>query len=129
MYKELRELAEKKVQAKMTFYITAIVFAFVSVILLMIGSYLPVVAFWLKLPIPVFIMVLAILYIQAFGFPNSDALSEDWQEEEIEKEMIRLYQERKSLLPPAEDLSEEQTLELKELYRLEEKHDLYEDYS
>ena len=128
LYKEIRKQAKQKVQAKIAFYICAIVFGFVSVILLMIGSYIPSVAFWLKLPLPVFIMVLGILYIQAFGLPMNEALSDDWQEEEIEKEMIRLYKKKKSLMPTEEDLSEDEILELKELERLEEKHDWREDY-
>lgn len=128
MYKNLRKKAEKRVQAKVAFYICAIVFAFISIILLMMASYLPTVAFWLKLPIPVFIMVLCILYINAFGLPMSDTLSGDWQEEEIEREMVKLYHERKSLLPPDEELTEEEKLDLIELERLEEKHTWRNDY-
>ena len=128
MYKDLRKKAKKKVEAKMAFYICAIIFAFITVLLLMISSYLPSVSFWLRLPIPVFIMVLGILYISAFGLPNNGALSKDWQEEEIEREMIKLYEQKKSELPPLEELSETEILELKELERLKKKWDLREDF-
>ena len=94
----------------------------------MLSFYLPAVSFWLRLPIPIFIMVLGILYLTAFGLPSTGAFSEDWQEEEIEKEMIKLYQQKKSQLPPLEELSETEILELKELERLKKKWDLDEDY-
>lgn len=128
MQEELRREAKKKVEAKMAFYTTAIVFAFTTVVLLMISFYLPGVAFWLRLPIPLFVMVLCILYLSAFGMPNSGAMSQDWQEEEIEREMARLYRQRKAEQPPLEDLSENDILELKELERLKKKWDWNEDY-
>ena len=128
MYKELRKKAKKKVEAKMGFYICAIVFSFVTVVLLMLSFYLPSVGFWLRLPIPIFIMVLAILYLSAFGLPTNGTLSQDWQEEEIEKEMIKLYRQKKAQLPPKEELSETEVLELKELERLQKKWEWGEDF-
>jgi hypothetical protein len=127
MYKEIQNKAKKKVQAKMAFYICAIVFSFTTVLLLMLSFYLPSIGFWLRLPIPVFIMVLSILYLTAFGLPATGALSKNWQEEEIEKEMVELYRQKKVQLPPLEELSERETLELKELERLEKKWDWGED--
>jgi hypothetical protein len=128
MYKDLRKKAEKTVQAKVAFYICTIVFSFVTVLLLMLSMYLPSISFWLMLPIPVFIMVLVILYLFGFGFPFSGTLSDDWQEEEIEKEMIKLYRRKKALLPPNEELSETEILELKELERLHQKREWDEDF-
>ena len=128
MNEELREKAKKKVDAKMAFYICAIIFTFVSVLLLMLSFYLPGAGFWLRFPIPILIMVLGILYLSAFGLPTTGALSEDWQEDEIEKEMIKLYRQRKAQLPPVEELSETEVLELKELERLKKKWDWGEDY-
>jgi len=128
MHEELHKKAKKKVEAKMSFYICCIVFFFVTIVLLMLGSYLPQIGFWLKLPIPIFIMVLIILYLYAFGLPNSGALSEEWQEQEIEKEMIRLYRRQKAQLPPLEELSETDRLDLKELERLREKEGWDEDF-
>ena len=128
MYKELRNEAKKKVQIKMAFFICVIVFSFASVLLLMLSFYLPSVGFWLRLPIPVFIMVLGILYLFAFGLPYSGVLSGNWQEEEIEREMLKLYRKKKAELPPVEQLSETEVLELKELERLEKKWDTDEDF-
>lgn len=129
MYKELREKAEKKVEAKKAFYICTIVFAFVSIVLLMLAYYIPAISFWVSLPIPIFVMILSILYLSAFGLPGKNGqFSDDWEEEEIEKEMLKLYRRRKSELPPLEDLSETEVLELKELERLKKKWDWREDY-
>ena len=128
MYKEIQKKAQKKVEAKMAFYICTIVFSFVTLVLLMLSFYLPSVSFWLRLPIPIFLMVLCILYLTAFGWPTSGALSEDWQAEEIEREMVKLYQQKKAELPPIEDLSEKEVLEVKELERLQKKWDWDEGY-
>lgn len=128
MYGELRKKAKKKVETKMAFYTCAIVFSFTTIVLLMLSFYLPGIGFWLRLPIPIFIMVLGILYLSAFGLPTTGALSEDWQEDEIEKEMIKLYRQKKAQLPPLEELSETEILELKELEHLLRKRDRDEDY-
>ena len=128
MYKELRKKAEKKVQAKLDFYICVVVFSVITIILLMLGVYIPSISFWLKLPIPVFIMVLGVLYLTAFGLPSGKGLSDNWREEEIEKEMLRLYRQRKSEFPPLEELSETEKLELKELERIRNQKDAGEEY-
>lgn len=128
MYKELREKAKKKVQAKIAFYICAIVFAFTTVLLLMLSFYLPSVAFWLRLPIPIFFMVLGILYLSIFGLPFTGLDSEDWQEEEIEKEIIKLYRKKKDELPPLEELSDSEVLELRKLEHLTRKRGWDDDY-
>lgn len=128
MYEELQEKAKKKVETKMAFYICAIIFPVVSLVLLLLSFYLPGAGFWLRLPIPILFMVLGLLYLFAFGLPFNGALSEEWQEEEIEKEMIRLYRQKKAQMPPPEDLSESDKLELKELERLKQKWEMGEDY-
>ncbi|PHN02409.1 2TM domain-containing protein [Flavilitoribacter nigricans] len=128
MDQDLRKKAKKKVEAKMAFFICAIVFSFTTIILLMLSFYLPSVGFWLRLPIPAFVMVLAILYLSAFGLPNSGALSKEWQREEVEKEMIRLYRQKRADLPPLEEMSESEILELKEMEALHKKWDWSEDY-
>ncbi len=62
----------------------------------MLSFYLPGVGFWLRLPIPVFIMVPGILYLTAFGLPATGALSGDWQAQEIEREMRKHYRQKNS---------------------------------
>ena len=128
MYENLRKKAEKKVEAKKAFYACAIIFPTVALVLLMLSFYLPGAAFWLRLPIPILMMVLGVVYLSAFGWSANGTLSEDWEEEEIEKEMIKLYRQRKMELPPLDDLTETEILELKELERLKKKWDWNEDY-
>jgi hypothetical protein len=123
MYEKLRERAKKKVEAKVAFYICCIVFTFVTIVLLMLTYFLPGIGKWLMLPIPIFIMVLCILYISAFGLPITGEGSEDWKEEEIERELLRLYRRKKAQLPPLEELSEEERLELKEIREIQKKWD------
>ncbi|NNE26592.1 MAG: 2TM domain-containing protein [Saprospiraceae bacterium] len=123
MYNEIRRRAEEKVEAKKGFYITAIVFSFISIILIMIGMYIPSIAFWLRLPIPIFMMVLVIMYFAIFGLPSSGEFSDDWTEDEVIREMIRIYKKERSELPPPDDaLWLDEDLELKEMEK--EKRDL-----
>lgn len=128
MDNNLRKKATKKVDTRMAFYICAIVFAFLSLILLMLSFYLGAISFWLRLPIPVFGMVLAILYLFAFGFPTSGPLSKEWRQAEIEKEMRILYRRESSLESQSKERSEKDKLELKELERLKNKWDADEDF-
>lgn len=128
MYQELHKKAKKKVEMKLSFYICVIVFPTIAAILLLLSFQIPSAAFWLRLPIPLLFMTLAILYLYAFGLPHTGALSEDWQEEEIEREILRMYRRRKVDLPPEESLSESEKLELKELERLEQKWGREEDF-
>ena len=128
MYEELRKKAEQKVQAKMAFFICAVTFFFTTILLLTLSYYLPAVAFWLRLPIPVFMLVLGILYLAAFGLPTADGMSENWREEEVEKEMLKLYRQRRTKLPPVEELSETEILELRQLEELKEKWERTDDY-
>jgi len=128
MYEELEKKAKKKVEAKMDFYILAFIFAAISVLLLVISYYIGGPAgFWIRLPIIVFGLILAVMYPAIFGLP-SGLLSEDWKEDEIEKEMARLYRERGGAIDTESELSEEDRLELKELERLKKKWDWGEDY-
>lgn len=122
MYEELREEAKQKVDAKIGFYVCAMTFSLAAVVLLMLSFYLPGATPWLLFPIPILVMVLGIVYVSAFGLPISGALSKDWKEEEIEREMRKLYRQKGTLPPPkVEELSEEDQLELKELHRLKQK--------
>lgn len=119
MNDDVRKEAEKRVNAKMGFYISAVTFLFVSVVLVLLSFFMPSISFWLLLPLPIFAMVLGILYITTFGYNFSSPPSTDWKEREMEKEMYRLSQRQD--IAPLEDLSEEDRLELKELDRLQRK--------
>ena len=60
--------------------------------------------------------------------PFTGHYSEDWKEEEIDREMVRMYRRQRSMMPPEEELSEGERLELKELKRLRQKWDWDEDF-
>jgi len=77
MYNELREKAEKNVEAKKAFYVSAIIFPTIALVLLMLSFYLSGASFWLRLPIPILMMVLGVIYINAFGWSASSASSEN----------------------------------------------------
>ena len=125
IYDEIRKKAEKKVQAKKGFYIVATTFAAVSVMLYVISlNFHGSVSYWLKFPILVMALVLPILYVGIFGLPFSD----NWEEQEIEKEIARQYKENPPALPTPEEMSDDDRLELKELERLRKKWDPYDDY-
>jgi len=128
MYKELRKKAKKKVEAKVAFYTCIIVFSFTTIVLLILSFAIPPIRFWLMLPIPIFLMVLGVLYLTALGYNTNGTLSEDCQEEEIEREMIKLYQQKRAQFPSLKERSEAEILELKELERLEKKWYGEEDY-
>lgn len=102
---------------------TAITFLGISIVLVLLNFYLPPIAFWLLLPLPIFAMILGIMYIKTYGYNFFGTPSLDWEEREIEKEMYRLAQERGRFEEsnPSNDLSEEDHLELKELDRLQRK--------
>lgn len=121
MYEELREQAQKKVRVKTGFFILTIIFSFTIIVLLMLSFYLSGISFWLRLPIPVLLMVLGVLYISTFGYSATSSPNQDWQEAEIEKELLKIYQKKRSELPPLEELSETEILELRALEQILQK--------
>jgi hypothetical protein len=129
MREELRKKAKKRVEARMGFYITGIVFFFVTIVLLLLSTYLPGYSF--------LAVVTDTDFRDGTGYPVPDQLSasldrgsfsEDWQEVEIEKEMTKLHQQKaKPSVPPEEELPTRENLELKELEHLKDKRDWGED--
>lgn len=117
---ELLEEAKKKVEAKKTLSTLAVVFAFSSAILMILSFFIPAAAFWLRLPILIMVLLLGFLYLMLLVIPF-ELFSKEREEEEIAKELKKLYKNKPSALPAAEDLSDEDRLELKELERLKEK--------
>lgn len=129
MNEAIREKAEKRVKAKKGFYLIALIYAGVSVILLVLSVIIggPA-AFWLRFPMLIFALVLGILYFSIFGFPGTGILSGEWEAAEMEREMDRLYRKQRRLPLPTDELSEEDRLELKELERLKRKWEGEDDF-
>ena len=129
MFDEIKKEAEKTVEQKKAFYILAVIFACISVLLGVISFMIgPPASFWIRLPILVFILVLIIVYSSLFGIPFLRFLDAGWKEEQVEKEMARLMRNKDFIIPDSEELSEEDYLELKELERLKRKWEDDEDY-
>ena len=122
MYEEIKKKAKKRMEAKMVFYIIAMAFAFSAAILFTVSFIVgPGAAFWLRFTILIMALILMFLYTILIGIPFSGILSKQWQEEEVEKEMVRLYHQKLRALPPPEELTDNQKLELKELEKLSDK--------
>jgi len=95
---------------------------------MMLSYFIPSISQWLMLPIPIFLMVLAIMYLAAFGRPWAGEYSEDWQEEEIEKEMMRMYRKRKQKTDLLKDAADSKILELEELEKVHSQRIKREDF-
>ena len=120
MEQEIQEKAQKRVEAKQNILVLAVIFGFASAVLMIVSFYIPSAEHWIRLPIPIMALLLGFLYVLTVGIPF-DMLTNQWQEEELEKEMFKLSRRKPRALPPAEELTEEDRLELRELERLKEK--------
>ena len=129
MNKDIRKKAKKNVQNRQAFIIVASIFGGISIILWAISiNFDPFVAYWIRFPIIIFSIITGIIYVSMFGFSLENFKNDDWMEEEIEKEMLKLYYKEKKALPPAEEMTLEEKLELKEIEKLKEKYMDPEDY-
>lgn len=124
---DLTRKAAKKVAKKLAFYQCVVVFSTVSIVLLMLSAYLPSIAFWLLIPIPIFLMIIGLTFVDAYGLPVNGKLSEDWEAEAIEAEVAKMRRQR-PVIDDEAPLSQADQLELKELERLQEKWTVPEDY-
>ena len=122
MEEDIEKKAQQKVEEKKTFYFVSMIFLMVSIILFVLSTIIggPA-AFWIRFPILVLGLLTAVFYFVIFGFPFSNVLTPQWEEEELEREMYKLQRRKKRMLPPPEEISEEDRLELKELERLKRK--------
>lgn len=128
MYKEIRKKAKKRVEDKLGFYVACIVFICAIVVLIALSFYFPFIKFWLRLPIPIIIAVMGILYLNVFGYSRRKRRSADWKEEEIDLEMIKLYRQKLIEVSSQEELAEKEALELKEMEYLEDGQEWNEEF-
>jgi len=121
MKKSLHKQARRKVMAKKSFFAIAIIFATVSSILLLLSFKFWHSAFYFRLPIIVMAGVLGTIYVSMFGLPVKGIFSSNWEDDEVEKEMIRLYRKKRLAMMESdmEEIYEEEGLELEELERME----------
>ena len=114
------EKAEKRVNDKKGFYIHLGVFVIIGLFLFALNMFTSGGTLWFHYPMLSWGIGLAIHYIVIFGIPGTDILSDEWEEEELDKEIERLKRiQGKKLLKQKllESGVEEEDLELRELKR------------
>ena len=123
-YTSLHEIATKKVRSKKRFY--RHLACFISAMFLMLSinifTYNWHTGFWSIFPFVTWGSMILLQYLLVFGFPVSGALSEEWEINQVKKELNKLDDTNLHKDGYA-DLSMEERLELKELDRLKSKWD------
>lgn len=130
MYEDLKEKALSKIKKnrakKKGVYIVGVIFTAVSILLFVISmNFYASTAYWIKFPILILALVYAIIYFSTFGVPFL-GFEEEISEEEIEREIVKIYKlQNKNDLNSTENLEE---LELKEIETLKKKWDDDDDF-
>lgn len=121
-YSKFHEAAAKKVRSKKRFY-RHLAF-FISAMFMMISINLFTYnwhdGMWSVFPFVTWGSLILFQYLLVFGFPGNGALSEEWEIEQVKKEMHKL-DNAGSLREEFTELSMEERLELNELDRLKSK--------
>lgn len=122
-YSNLHDLAAKKIRSKKRFYkhFAAYLAAAFFFFFMNIATYNPWDGFWFFFPLIPWGAVLLLHRLWVFGFPITGALTEQWEEREMKKELRKLYETVPMVDDEFEDLSVEERLELKEYNRLKNK--------
>lgn len=109
--------ARKKVEAKKEFYQHITVFVVMSVFFFTLNVLTAPYALWFYWPILGWGIGILFHYFEVFGFPAIPQMSEEWEEEQIREEMLKLEernQPRKQYKKEEEDFDQ---LELRQLKR------------
>lgn len=121
-YSKFHEIAAKKVRSKKRFY--RHLACFISAMFLMISinifTYNWHTGFWSVFPFVTWGSMILLQYLLVFGFPVNGALSEEWEIQQVRKELNKLENSDMSR-DEYDDLSMEERLELNELDRLKSK--------
>ena len=119
MKKEIEEKVRKHLKKKRSFQVVSVVFGFVALLLFLVSTQEPVSErFWINFPSFILMGVLGIIYVGMFGV-STTAISDPYEEDdEIDKEVTRIYQAKTEGLEPRLDLDQTDRLELEELERI-----------
>ncbi len=119
MKKEIEEKVRKHIQKKRSFQVVSVVFGFVALLLFLVSTQEPVSErFWINFPSFILMGVLGIIYVGMFGV-STTAISDPYEEDdEIDREVARIYQAKTEGLEPRLNLDETDRLELEELERI-----------
>lgn len=125
MDKDIYRKAAKRVKQKKGFYIHLSVFISVGIFFFTMNMVTDPYDTWFFFPLMPWGVGLLIHYFTTFGFPGSKILTEDWEQEELEKEIQRLQalkQLESRMNSPKEDPKiEEEQLDLEDLKKVNEK--------
>ena len=113
------KIAKKKVNKKKGFYSHLSVFIAVGIFFFVLNMVTDPFDTWFFFPLLPWSVGLSIHYLSVFGFPGG-ALTDEWEERELEKEMRRLDHKVEVPEPPHEI---EEELELKEFKKLRKEWD------
>jgi len=120
--RDIHAIAEKKVRSKKRFYRHFAVYAAAMFLIFSINILDgPWYDFWALWPFVTWGSVILLQYLLVFGFPISGALSEEWEQKEMRKELYKLDPRYPFDDEDHRDLSLADRLELKELDRLKKK--------
>ena len=119
MKKEIEEKVRKHLKKKRSFQVVSVVFGFVALLLFLVSTQEPVSErFWINFPSFILMGVLGIIYVGMFGV-STTAISDPYKEDdEIDREVARIYQAKTEGLEPRLNLDETVRLELEELERI-----------
>lgn len=119
MKKEIEEKVKKHLQKKRSFQVVSVVFGFVALLLFLVSTQEPVSErFWINFPSFILMGVLGIIYVGMFGV-STTAISDPYEEDdEIDREVARIYLAKTEGLEPRLDLDQTDRLELEELERI-----------
>lgn len=120
MYDEAR----KRVKKKKDFYGHLTTYVIVGIFFFVLNMLTNPFDWWFYWPMLGWGIGLSSHYFSAFGLPGADALDDDWEEREIQREMRRLEHQthyRKPLPEATSTAAEEDELELKDYRQYEQK--------
>jgi hypothetical protein len=125
MYENLKDKALAKIKRervkKKSVHTVGIIFTAVSILLFVISmNFHGSAEYWIKFPILILALVYAIIYFSTFGVPFL-GLDEEISDEEIEREIVKIYKQQSKEGQNNANNSEE--LELKEIESLKNKWD------
>lgn len=122
MKEELTKLAKKNLRRIKSFQIVATTFLSISFVLFMISTQVhPNAQFWINLPSIMLMAVLGIIYVAMFGFSIGRGLNLNYDDEQLDQEISRLYAESTEGLVLRDDIGLEDQLDIHELEQLRER--------
>jgi hypothetical protein len=109
--------AKKRVKAKKGFYQHLMSFVIVNMFLFALNMITYPFHWWFVYPLLGWGVGLAFHYVEVFGIPGFDILSKEWEDRELDRELMKMNQDKpqKILTTPKRMSKTDDQLELKEL--------------